>query len=223
MKIRGRKRTVSGILTSVAFIIFFLLSKNTMGEVQAAPEKVRVGFYNVSGYQERAENGNPRGYGYDYLEEIAKYTGWEYEFIDASWDECLAMLASGEIDLVTCANVSPERQELYEYSPYRMGISYSVLTVRADNEEYCYNDFQNFNGMRVGLMKGNYDNLELELICERNDISMQQVMYDTEAQLKEALYAGDVDAIVASNQRNLENEKVIGAFNPEPFYAITGK
>lgn len=190
---------------------------------RAADKKIRVGYFLVSGYQEITEEGNRWGFGYDYLQEIAKYTGWEYEFIDATWDECLDMLADGDIDLLTCAKSSQERDGKFEFSEYRMGILYSVLSVRKDNDKYYYNDYKSFDGMKVGTMKGNRANEELSHICSEYGIHMQEQLYDTEAEMKAALNAGEVDAVVSSNQRVLENEKVIARFNLGPFFFITEK
>lgn len=215
----GWKR-ICGKLGAVFFVLLFFLSG---GKTEAAKEKIRVGYFLVSGYQEITDEGNRWGFGYDYLQEIARYTGWEYEFVDATWDECLSMLERGELDLVTCAKASPEREEKFGFSDYRMGIMYSVLSVREDNDSYCYNDFKGFDGMKVGSMKGNRDREELEKLCGQYGIRMEEKIYDTEAQMKQALYSGEVDAVVSSNQRVFENEKIIARFELGPFFCITGK
>ena len=46
------------------------------------PRVVRVAFPQVKGLTETAEDGTRYGMVVDYLNEIAKYTGWEYEYID---------------------------------------------------------------------------------------------------------------------------------------------
>lgn len=223
MKTTKIKRIIYGIFTVTAVTALLGLSKNAGGTVHAAPEKMRVGFQHIAGYQERTEDGSPRGYGYDYLSEIAKYTGWKYEFVDASWDACLTMLANGELDLVTCASFNEERREIYEYSPYQMGLSHTILTVRPDNDQYFYNDFQNFGGMKVGLIKGNAENSAVDTLYEEYNVSLETVMYSTEAEAKRALAAGDVDALITSSLRLLENEKLVGAIDSRPIYTITGK
>lgn len=188
-----------------------------------ASEKVRVGYFHISGYQELEEDGSRRGFGYDYLQEIAKYTGWEYEFVDATWEECQAMLEAGEIDLLTCAKYSEERAQLYDFSACRMGLLHSLITVQEDDERYCYNDYAGFDGMKVGILKGNRSNQMLEQLCKEHGIRMELCPYDTEAELKEALQNGTIDGIVSSNQRVLENEKVVCRFDLGEFYAITDK
>ena len=43
--------------------------------------------------------GTVDGYGVAYLNEISHYTGWRYEYVYATWQECLELLAKGELDL----------------------------------------------------------------------------------------------------------------------------
>lgn len=189
----------------------------------AAPKKVRVGYFHVTGYQEVEENGNRRGFGYDYLQEIAKHTNWEYEFVDATWDECVSMLKTGEIDLMTCARRTAEREADFDLSQYRMGMLNSVLSVRMEDERYSYNDFKNFDGMRVGVIRGNRTAGELISLCEEYDISMNHVVYESEEEVKEALYNKEIDAIASSNQRVFQNEKIIAKFHNGPFFAMVQK
>lgn len=59
---------------------------------------IRVGFFQFDGYHEIAENGAMSGYGYDFLQMIAPYAGFEYEYIgyDKSWSEMQQMLERGK-------------------------------------------------------------------------------------------------------------------------------
>ena len=49
-------------------------------------------------FQDRS--GNYSGYAVSYLEEIARYTHWEYEYIYDSWKNCLQRLENRELDLL---------------------------------------------------------------------------------------------------------------------------
>lgn len=204
-------------------VIFILLWLAPAKELHAAEDKIRVGYYRMSGYQEISEDGNRWGFGYDLLQEIAQYTGWEYEYVDASWDECLKMVEAGEIDIVTSAKRNPEREEKYEFSEYRVGVSCAVFTVRLDNNEYYYNDFQSFDGMKLGLLSGNQTNHAVRELAGQYGIAFEEYAYKTEEELKEALRTGEVEAIATSNQRVLEDEKIIARFDLGSFYGVTKK
>lgn len=217
---KNRRKRIRGLSGLILFILLLLIPGNT---ANASEKKIRVGYFLMSGYQEITKEGNHWGYGYDYLQEIAKYTGFQYEFVEATFDECQDMLEKGEIDLMTCAKKTPDREEKFDFSQNRMGIMYSVLCVRRGNDNYSYNDFKSFDGMKIGSMKGNHDRQELSRICRDYGIEIEENTYDTETQMKEALYTGKVDAVVSSNQRVLENEKIIARFELGPFYCMAAK
>ena len=60
---------------------------------------VRVGWYPDS-YHITGENGERSGYGYEYEQAVAAYTGWNYEYIKGDWGELVEKLQNGEIDLM---------------------------------------------------------------------------------------------------------------------------
>lgn len=43
--------------------------------------KVKVGYLIYQGYQEGEDDAPESGYGYEYLQQIAYYAGWEYELV----------------------------------------------------------------------------------------------------------------------------------------------
>lgn len=93
---RGR-RICGGFLCFLIICLFVM----PMTAHAAESKTVRVGFYSRENYHTVDENGVHSGYAYEYLMKIASYTGWNYEFIPGTLDECLDMLERGEIDLLT--------------------------------------------------------------------------------------------------------------------------
>lgn len=102
---------------------------------------IRVGFPIQMGLSEIDENGNYRGYTYEYLMELAQYTGWEYEFvtpegsIDESLSTLLSMLEKGEIDLLGGMNYNEELAQRYSYPGYSYGNSYTCLGILKNNKK----------------------------------------------------------------------------------------
>lgn len=181
---------------------------------------VRVGFFDFEGYHETDEQNRRGGYGYEYLHEMAKYTGWVFEYVDGTWEECQEMLKNGKIDLLTSAQYSEARDEIFDFSTTSMGTSYAQLTVSADNTSYGRNDFAQFNGLRVGLLRGNSRNDRLAEFAAEKEFTYIETMYETQEQLDYALKTGAVDAVLTSSLRKLNNESIIAQFAPSPFYAI---
>ncbi|MEG0077718.1 EAL domain-containing protein [Anaerorhabdus sp.] len=189
-------------------------------EIVDSNRVIRVGFFAFEGYHETDEHNQRGGYGYEYLHEMAKYTDWEFEYVDGTWEECQEMLANGEIDLLTSAQYSEARDEIFDFSSTSMGTSYAQLTVSSDNTTFRRNDYPQFNGIRIGLLQGNSRNARLSEFAEEKGFTYTSVMYDTQEELENSLQAGEVDAVLTSSLRKLNNESIIAQFAPSPFYAI---
>lgn len=224
---KKNKNKLSGIGSAKRSIAFFmcLLCFCSFAFTSYASEDssnivVRVGFFDFEGYHETGEQGQRSGYGYEYLHEMAKYTGWIFEYVDGTWDECQEMLKNGEIDLLTSAQYSEKREEVFDFSSTSMGTSYAQLTVADGNTTYSRNDFANFSGMKIGLLNGNSRNDKLASYATEMGFTYIPKMYDTQEELDLALQTGSVDSVLTSNLRKLNQERVIAQFAPSPFYAV---
>ena len=60
---------------------------------------IRVGAFEET-YNSVNEKGERSGYGYEYLQDIAGYAGWSYEYITSNWEDCFTQLENGEIDIL---------------------------------------------------------------------------------------------------------------------------
>ncbi|MEG0275190.1 MAG: transporter substrate-binding domain-containing protein, partial [Longicatena sp.] len=63
-------------------IIMLVFSLNVFSIQANDKEVIRVGFPSLKGLSMKDSNGNYYGYDYDYLMQIAQYTGWKYEFVE---------------------------------------------------------------------------------------------------------------------------------------------
>ncbi len=201
-----------------------------MGSVPARAEEpdtttVKAGFFMRSGYHMMDENGNKSGYGYDFLMMLSRYSDLEFEFTgyDKSWSDMLDMLGSGDIDILTAAHKSEERDIEFDYTEKPIGTNYSMLTVKKGNTDIKAGEYSTYNGIRVAMIRGNSRNKGFASFAERHGFSYEPVYYDVTEQAQEALQSGEADAIVTSNFRQITNETIIDAFDEEEFYAIVRK
>lgn len=184
---------------------------------------IKVGIFDYEKYYGTDAQGNKYGYGYDYLDMLAQYGNFKYEYIYGSWSECLTMLENGTIDMLDSAQKSDERLNKFIFSDYSTGTSYGELFVRADNSDIAYNDFVSMRGISVGMLKDNSRNETFLKFAQENQFTVKTKIYDTEAQLSSALQTAQVDAIVSSNLRKGENERAAARFSPTPFYLMFGR
>ena len=185
--------------------------------------KIRVAQIDISNFYDYDRQGPFGGYGFEYLEEISNYTGWEYEYVPVTWEHGLDMLESGKIDLLAPVPKTSELQKRFDYSDKEVGLNYSVLCVAMRNTEIAVNDFASINGMKVGLLKGNSVNDTLDPFAEANGFQVETIIYDSQAALLKALHDGNINAILISSLEKGPAERIIAKFAPVPFYFVTAK
>lgn len=211
----------------IAVILFFacIISLFPVHAYAAAGNSrtLRVGFFAFDGYHVQDGDGNRSGYGYDFLQLLARYGDWTYEYVgyDKSWAEMQDMLADGEIDLLTSAQKTPEREDEFAFSDQAIGTSSIILTVRSGDTRYTAGDYATYNGIRVGLLKNSSRNEKLNKFAAEKGFSFTPVYYDTADEMTEALQnASSIDAILSSNLRSIQNEWILDTFAPSDFYVM---
>lgn len=192
---------------------------------------VRVGYPIQRGLTQKDENGVRSGYSYDYLMEIAKYTNWQYEFVevDGTVDEqlsaLLVMLENGEIDLLGGMLYSDALSRLYDYPGSSYGTSYYTLCALESNTEITGANYYLLPSLRVAVYSTQkVKNEKLEQFAQMSGITAEQVFCSSEEEMVKRLRQGDVDVILAKDTAlPAENLKIIAQFSPQPCYFATTK
>ena len=217
---RKAEHMIAAILLFVCIISLFPVpAYSAAGDSRT----LRVGFFAFDGYHIQDEDGNRSGYGYDFLQLLARYGDWTYEYVgyDKSWAEMQNMLADGEIDILTSAQKTPEREEKFAFSDKAIGTSSAILTVRSGDARYTTGDYATYDGMRVGLLKNSSRNDKLAEFAAEKGFSYTPVYYDTEDEMTAALQnSSEIDAILSSNLRSIDSEWILDTFAPSDFYVM---
>ena len=185
--------------------------------------KLRAGFFAFDGYHIQSEDGRRSGYGYDFLQMLSKYGNWTYDYVgyDKSWAEMQEMLENGEIDILTSAQKTPEREKKFAFSDKAIGTSAAILTVKSGDTRYTIGDYKTYNGMRIGLLKSSSRNEKLAKFASEKGFSYIPVYYNTVDEMTEDLQSGiRIDAIFSSNLRSISNEWILDEFDPSDFYVM---
>ena len=226
MNVTKRARTCMGLAILMTMLLLTALPSlsASAAETVSQHERVRVGFFAMDGYHMMDEDGNRSGYGYDFLRLMARYWDVNYEYVgyDKSWEEMQQMLIDGEIDMVTSARRTPEREELFDFSR-PIGTNNGILTVRSDNSTIVEGKYSTYDGMRVALLRGNSRNDEFAEYARTKGFTYKSVYFDSAEEIAEALQNGTVDAIVTSSLRKMNNERILEKFGSSDFYVIVKK
>lgn len=106
---------------------------------------LKVGFCPLQGFFEYDKNGKECGYGVDVLDEISKYTGYEFEYVHMDeWEDNAPALQTGEIDIFL--PVSRPTVPLPDYAWTDQGIidTYYCLMTLKDTAGLHYEDYKTF-------------------------------------------------------------------------------
>ncbi len=123
----------------------------TMSISAEETKTVRVGWYEDA-YHITAKNGTLSGYGYEYEQAIAAYTGWKYEYVKGDWKELFEMLKHGEIDLMSAISYTDERSKDVLFSNSPMGEEKYYLYANVKDSDISDSDLSSLNGKKIIVM-----------------------------------------------------------------------
>lgn len=189
----------------------------------ASTRTVRIGYMDIDNFLTLNDIGVPYGYAAEYLNKLAEYTGWEYEYVQSTWADCLQMLESGEIDLLLPAQYTEERAQRFLFSDEYCCMDSVALIGRRDDDSRYYGDLSSLDGIRVGVIAQNALNDELAAYAAKNNFSYTPVFYPGGAALTDALEAGEVDAVLSGNMSYFPQQKLLAKIGYSPAYFITAK
>ncbi|MDO5304771.1 MAG: ATP-binding protein, partial [bacterium] len=101
-----------------------------------------------------------------------------------------------------------------------IGRSTVQLNVRTDDSRYQAGEYDKFDGMTVGVLRGSSRNADLKAFAKEKGFTYKEKLYGREKNLTRALKHGKLDAIASSSLRKHTGERVIAEFAPEDFYVI---
>ncbi len=217
-----RRQVGKGLLFAVnLFVSVFLLFMFFYTPIQAKGKVVKVGAIEGNSFIEEI-SGVYHGYGVEYLEEIAKYTGWKYEYVFDNWENCMEMFENGEVDILCNVQKTPEREQRYLYSCIPFGYDYSIIYAHPDSDIY-YEDFEAMKGKTVGLISvGIHTQAYLEY-AEKMELDSKIVYFDLEDDMISAILNGEIDMAVTGSIYNRTDMKAVGRFGTNPYYIVMQK
>jgi len=167
------------------------------GSGQAKSKVVRVGWYEDS-YHITGQNGDRSGYGYEYEQAIAAYTGWTYEYVKGDWSELLGMLQNGEIDLMSALSYTDERAETMLFSDQPMGEEKYYIYADLANSNISASDLTTLNGKSIAMMEQSVQATQFCEWEEKYHIKTKHVYVDSIDQAKEMFAKHEIQGVVSS-------------------------
>jgi len=232
MKEKNKSNYVIGILLT---LLLFLLIVNQRYVYGIDDEKinentddtdqkiVRVGWYNMNGFQNGETIDELYGYNYEYYMELAQYTGWKYEFVFGNWQDCIENMQSGKIDILGGVGYVEYRTEFMTYSDSEQGQGWMVIIADEGDERFVLGDFDAMENKKIGIVASTFRENQLRTFTESRNISFTKVIFENNYEVVEALHSGEIDLAVEYSATSISNVKVIASYFASPFFFTVAK
>ena len=202
MKNSGISENVQTLMRkSVCAMLCLLLLLSVALPVKAAAETAPAKVVRVGSFEDTFnycnEKGARKGYGYELLETLSGYTGWQFEYVTCDWSDCFEKLENGEIDIMGGISYTEDRAEEMLFSDEPMGEEKYYLYADLSREDITASDFKTLNGKKIGVLMGTEPEVMLTEWEEKYDLKTQHVNISNNEDVKQKLANHEIDCFVS--------------------------
>ena len=186
---------------SVCALLSLLLLLSVVLPVKAAAETAPVKIVRVGSFEDTFnfcnEKGARKGYGYELLQTLSGYTGWQFEYVTCDWSDCFEKLENGEIDIMGGISYTEDRAEEMLFSDEPMGEEKYYLYADLSRADISASNFKTLNGKKVGVLMGTEPEVMLTEWEEKHGIKTQHVNISNNEDVKQKLANHEIDCFVS--------------------------
>ena len=202
MKNFGTSETMQTLMRkSVCAMLCLLLLLSVVLPVKAAAETAPAKLIRVGSFEDTFnycnEKGARKGYGYELLETLSGYTGWQFEYVTCDWSDCFEKLENGEIDIMGGISYTEDRAEEMLFSDEPMGEEKYYLYADLSRADISASDFKTLDGKKIGVVMGTEPEVMLTEWEEKHGIKTQHVNISNNEDVKQKLANHEIDCFVS--------------------------
>ena len=202
MKNSGMSETMQTLMRkSVCALLSLLLLLSAVLPVKAAAETAPAKVVRVGSFEDTFnycnEKGARKGYGYELLETLSGYTGWQFEYVTCDWSDCFEKLENGEIDIMGGISYTEDRAEEMLFSDEPMGEEKYYLYADLSRADISASDFKTLDGKKIGVVMGTEPEVMLTEWEEKHGIKTQHVNISNNEDVKQKLANHEIDCFVS--------------------------
>ena len=202
MKNFGTSETMQTLMRkSVCALLSLLLLLSVVLPVKAAAETAPVKVVRVGSFEDTFnyvnEKGARKGYGYELLETLSGYTGWQFEYVTCDWSNCFEKLENGEIDIMGGISYTEDRTEEMLFSDEPMGEEKYYLYADLSRADISASDYKTLNGKKIGVLMGTEPEVMLTEWEEKYGLKTEHVNVSNNEDAKQKLANHEIDCFVS--------------------------
>ena len=189
---------------SICAMLCLLLLLPALFPVKAAAETVPAKVVRVGSFEDTFnyvnEKGIRKGYGYELLQTLSGYTGWQFEYVTCDWSDCFEKLKNGEIDIMGDISYTEDRTEEMLFSDEPMGEEKDYLYADLSRADISASDYKTLNGKKIGVLMGTEPEVMLTEWEEKYDLKTQHVNISNNEDAKQKLANHEIDCFVSMEE-----------------------
>ena len=189
------------IWRSICAMLCLLLLLPALFPVKAAAETVPAKVVRVGSFEDTFnyvnEKGIRKGYGYELLQTLSGYTGWQLEYVTCDWSDCFEKLKNGEIDIMGDISYAEDRTEEMLFSDEPMGVEKYYLYADLSRADISASDFKTLNGKKIGVLMGTEPEVMLTEWEEKYGLETEHVNISNNEDVKQKLANHEIDCFVS--------------------------
>ena len=202
MKNSGMSETMQTLMRkSVCALLSLLLLLSAVLPVKAAAETAPAKLIRVGSFEDTFnycnEKGARKGYGYELLETLSGYTGWQFEYVTCDWSDCFEKLENGEIDIMGGISYTEDRAEKMLFSDEPMGEEKYYLYADLSRADISAPNLKTLDGKKIGVVMGTEPEVMLTEWEEKHGIKTQHVNISNNEDVKQKLANHEIDCFVS--------------------------
>ena len=202
MKNSGISENVQTLMRkSVCAMLCLLLLLSVALPVKAAAETAPAKVVRVGSFEDTFnycnEKGARKGYGYELLETLSGYTGWQFEYVTCDWSDCFEKLENGEIDIMGGISYTEDRAEEMLFSDEPMGEEKYYLYADLSRADISASNLKTLDGKKIGVVMGTEPEVMLTEWEEKHGIKTKHVNISNNEDVKQKLANHEIDCFVS--------------------------
>jgi signal transduction histidine kinase/DNA-binding response OmpR family regulator/ABC-type amino acid transport substrate-binding protein len=202
MKNSGMSETMQTLTRKSACVMLsLLLLLSAVLPVKAAAETASAKVVRVGSFEDTFnyvnEKGARKGYGYELLETLSGYTGWQFEYVTCDWSDCFEKLKNGEIDIIGGISYTEDRTQEMLFSDEPMGVEKYYLYADLARADISASDFKTLNGKKIGVLMGTEPEVMLAEWEEKYGLKTEHVNISNNEDVKQKLANHEIDCFVS--------------------------
>ena len=186
---------------SVCALLSLLLLLSVVLPVKAAAETAPAKVVRVGSFEDTFnycnEKGARKGYGYELLQTLSGYTGWQFEYVTCDWSNCFKKLKNGEIDIMGGISYTEDRTEEMLFSDEPMGVEKYYLYADLSRADISASDYKTLNGKKIGVLMGTEPEVMLTEWEEKYGLKTEHVNISNNEDVKQKLANHEIDCFVS--------------------------